>query len=230
MDISVKLKNMLEVGGCLGAANMGCSSQSNFFTGSSQIQTLTVHVAPHRPSRQVIVTIQMRGQMWSPNTGVLVLPCSPFWIFLIGKGNGRHSTLFFFCLSMHGSCSLTWDMWRDCTGRFSWFSLFSCRQKVCCGIVYKGRFGEVMIDPRLFKPCCRSRQQKPFAPELEDGVSEAYSPVGDLTDVPSSTLGEDQKEIRWSTLCSFPQCLSLCLQWKTSPSVRHTLFCGLQCL
>ncbi|KAF3854681.1 hypothetical protein F7725_022736 [Dissostichus mawsoni] len=28
------------------------------------------------------------------------------------------------------------------------------RQKVCCGIIYKGRFGEVLIDPHLFKPCC----------------------------------------------------------------------------
>uniref|UniRef100_A0A672JIU8 SIN3-HDAC complex associated factor n=1 Tax=Salarias fasciatus TaxID=181472 RepID=A0A672JIU8_SALFA len=25
---------------------------------------------------------------------------------------------------------------------------------VCCGIIYKGRFGEVLIDPHLFKPCC----------------------------------------------------------------------------
>ncbi|XP_034046852.1 SIN3-HDAC complex associated factor, like isoform X2 [Thalassophryne amazonica] len=34
------------------------------------------------------------------------------------------------------------------------------RQKVCCGIVYKGRFGEVIIDPRLFKPCCSSKKQQ----------------------------------------------------------------------
>ncbi|XP_077057762.1 SIN3-HDAC complex associated factor, like [Siphateles boraxobius] len=32
------------------------------------------------------------------------------------------------------------------------------RQKVCCGIVYKGRFGEVIIDPRLFKPCCNKKR------------------------------------------------------------------------
>ncbi|XP_063053739.1 SIN3-HDAC complex associated factor, like [Engraulis encrasicolus] len=72
------------------------------------------------------------------------------------------------------------------------------RQKVCCGIVYKGRFGEVMIDPRLFKPCCRSRQQKTFAPELDDGVvGEAYSPGVDISDTPpSSTLAEDAKELR----------------------------------
>uniref|UniRef100_A0A673Z0C0 Sinhcafl antisense lncRNA n=1 Tax=Salmo trutta TaxID=8032 RepID=A0A673Z0C0_SALTR len=38
------------------------------------------------------------------------------------------------------------------------------RQKVCCGIVYKGRFGEVMIDPRLFKPCCSSKKQETLVP------------------------------------------------------------------
>ncbi|XP_034739509.1 SIN3-HDAC complex associated factor, like isoform X1 [Etheostoma cragini] len=36
--------------------------------------------------------------------------------------------------------------------------LYWKRQKVCCGIVYKGRFGEVIIDPRLFKPCCSSKK------------------------------------------------------------------------
>lgn len=34
------------------------------------------------------------------------------------------------------------------------------RQKVCCGIIYKGRFGEVLIDPHLFKPCCRKKQRQ----------------------------------------------------------------------
>ncbi|KAM9410209.1 SIN3-HDAC complex associated factor, like isoform 1-T1 [Pholidichthys leucotaenia] len=38
------------------------------------------------------------------------------------------------------------------------------RQKVCCGIIYKGRFGEVFIDPRLFKPCCSSKKQKTLTP------------------------------------------------------------------
>lgn len=39
-------------------------------------------------------------------------------------------------------------------------NLFLCRQKVCCGIIYKGRFGEVLIDPHLFKPCCRKKQRQ----------------------------------------------------------------------
>ncbi|KAK1168847.1 SIN3-HDAC complex-associated factor-like [Acipenser oxyrinchus oxyrinchus] len=33
------------------------------------------------------------------------------------------------------------------------------RQKVCCGIIYKGRFGEVLIDPHLFKPCCSNKKE-----------------------------------------------------------------------
>uniref|UniRef100_A0A673M3Z6 Protein FAM60A-like n=1 Tax=Sinocyclocheilus rhinocerous TaxID=307959 RepID=A0A673M3Z6_9TELE len=32
------------------------------------------------------------------------------------------------------------------------------RQRVCCGIIYKGRFGEVLIDPHLYKPCCQKKQ------------------------------------------------------------------------
>ncbi|KAM6984717.1 SIN3-HDAC complex-associated factor [Aplochiton taeniatus] len=41
------------------------------------------------------------------------------------------------------------------------------RQKVCCGIIYKGRYGEVLIDPHLFKPCC---QKNP--PDEEEDVEE----------------------------------------------------------
>ncbi|XP_046873671.1 LOW QUALITY PROTEIN: SIN3-HDAC complex-associated factor [Hypomesus transpacificus] len=32
------------------------------------------------------------------------------------------------------------------------------RQKVCCGIIYTGRHGEVLIDPHLYKPCCRKNK------------------------------------------------------------------------
>lgn len=32
------------------------------------------------------------------------------------------------------------------------------RQKVCCGFIYKGRFGEVVIDTHHFKPCCNSKK------------------------------------------------------------------------
>ncbi|KAH0506022.1 Protein FAM60A [Microtus ochrogaster] len=33
------------------------------------------------------------------------------------------------------------------------------RQKICCGIIYKGLFGEVLIDTHLFKPSCSIRRQ-----------------------------------------------------------------------
>lgn len=42
------------------------------------------------------------------------------------------------------------------------------RQKVCCGIVYKGRYGEVIIDPHLYKPCCQ-RKPKLHQPQEEGG-------------------------------------------------------------
>ncbi|KAL4613511.1 protein FAM60A-like isoform X1 [Arapaima gigas] len=51
------------------------------------------------------------------------------------------------------------------------------RQKVCCGIVYKGRFGEVIIDPRLFKPCCSSKKQESLAPPQEAHLSTAQPDV-----------------------------------------------------
>ncbi|KAG9352390.1 hypothetical protein JZ751_020803 [Albula glossodonta] len=52
------------------------------------------------------------------------------------------------------------------------------RQKVCCGIVYKGRFGEVMIDPRLFKPCCSTRKQGTLVPTADIHLqTETHSPM-----------------------------------------------------
>ncbi|GAB1291457.1 SIN3-HDAC complex-associated factor [Apodemus speciosus] len=43
------------------------------------------------------------------------------------------------------------------------------RQKICCGIIYKGRFGEVLIDTHLFKPCCSSKKTAAEKPEEEQG-------------------------------------------------------------
>ena len=43
---------------------------------------------------------------------------------------------------------------------------------MCCGIIYKGRFGEVLIDPHLFKPCCR-KQQRP-TPPAPQGAGAGY--------------------------------------------------------
>ncbi|KAG7521905.1 hypothetical protein JOB18_009361 [Solea senegalensis] len=46
------------------------------------------------------------------------------------------------------------------------------RQKVCCGIIYKGRFGEVLIDPHLFKPCCRKKQRQQQQQQEEEEEDE----------------------------------------------------------
>lgn len=45
------------------------------------------------------------------------------------------------------------------------------RQKVCCGIVYKGRYGEILIDPHLYKPCYQ-RKPKPHQQQKESGEME----------------------------------------------------------
>ncbi|XP_032775372.1 SIN3-HDAC complex-associated factor-like [Rattus rattus] len=38
-------------------------------------------------------------------------------------------------------------------------------QKVCCGIIYKGRFGEVVISTHFFKPCCSCKKAASEKPE-----------------------------------------------------------------
>ncbi|XP_059831846.1 SIN3-HDAC complex associated factor, like isoform X2 [Hypanus sabinus] len=44
------------------------------------------------------------------------------------------------------------------------------RQKICCGIIYKGRFGEVLIDPRLFKPCCNTKKDTESVKQAETAL------------------------------------------------------------
>ena len=46
---------------------------------------------------------------------------------------------------------------------------------MCCGIVYAGRYGEVIIDPQLFKPCCRKLpvevvEQEKVEQRVEEGM------------------------------------------------------------
>ncbi|KAG9331814.1 hypothetical protein JZ751_016968 [Albula glossodonta] len=66
------------------------------------------------------------------------------------------------------------------------------RQKVCCGIVYKGRFGEVIIDPRLFKPCCGAKKQETLAPAPQTHLSEPHLGETHLSEphLGNSHLGE----------------------------------------
>lgn len=43
---------------------------------------------------------------------------------------------------------------------------------MCCGIVYKGRYGEIIIDPHLFKPCCQRKPDLHQEKEEEGGEME----------------------------------------------------------
>ncbi|OCT86074.1 SIN3-HDAC complex-associated factor [Xenopus laevis] len=49
------------------------------------------------------------------------------------------------------------------------------RQKVCCGIIYEGRYGELLIDTRQFKPCCTSK--KPQTQQTEPVDSQQLRPT-----------------------------------------------------
>ncbi|EGW04588.1 SIN3-HDAC complex-associated factor-like isoform X1 [Cricetulus griseus] len=39
------------------------------------------------------------------------------------------------------------------------------RQKIGCGIIYKGHFGDVLISMHLFKPCCSNKKAAAEKPE-----------------------------------------------------------------
>lgn len=40
--------------------------------------------------------------------------------------------------------------------------IYNFREIICCGTIFKGRYGEVIVDPSLIKPCigCIARQQR----------------------------------------------------------------------
>ncbi|XP_026882804.2 SIN3-HDAC complex-associated factor [Electrophorus electricus] len=88
------------------------------------------------------------------------------------------------------------------------------RQRVCCGIIYKGRFGEVLIDPHLYKPCCQKKQDR----ERDDDEDEQEEEEADLEKeegpsgqamlasplphalsppLPVKTEGEEEEEEEW---------------------------------
>lgn len=150
-------------------------------------------------SRPVTVTSLMMDLTLSPNRDAPLPPSSHFWIDHTGKGT---------CQPIH----LHW-YWRDREWKVYLFfiSFFPFRQKVCCGIVYKGRFGEVIIDPRLFKPCCSSKKQTLGSTQVATR----------LPDTLPQQLQEDVKENWWLLLLNPPAGLSMasawhCLQWQTS--------------
>lgn len=52
------------------------------------------------------------------------------------------------------------------------------RQRVCCGIIYKGRFGEVLIDPHLYKPCCQKKQEQDREEEEDEQEEDEEAELG----------------------------------------------------
>ncbi|XP_069544302.1 SIN3-HDAC complex-associated factor [Brachyistius frenatus] len=46
------------------------------------------------------------------------------------------------------------------------------RQKVCCGVVYRGRYGEVLLHPHLYRPCCQRKQEEQKQEEQEEQEEE----------------------------------------------------------
>lgn len=106
----------------------------------------------------------------------------------------------------------TASYWRKHVQRF--------RQKVCCGIVYKGRFGEVLIDPHLYKPCCQRKPQlqQEQGEEMEEEAEEEQSTgLTVSTSSPSGAKEEEEEEVeksgqpqggaRWwqRRVCSLPR-------------------------
>lgn len=83
------------------------------------------------------------------------------------------------------------------------------RQRVCCGIIYKGRFGEVLIDPHLYKPCCQKKRaqgreeeepddedvelEKEEAPASQSMLASPHAPTGSPA-LPLKTEGEEEEE------------------------------------
>uniref|UniRef100_A0A8C6W9J5 SIN3-HDAC complex associated factor n=1 Tax=Nannospalax galili TaxID=1026970 RepID=A0A8C6W9J5_NANGA len=57
------------------------------------------------------------------------------------------------------------------------------RQKICCGIIFKGRFGEVLIDTHPFKPCCSSKKAAAAKPAEAGARASVGLHVGVVTGV-----------------------------------------------
>ena len=114
---------------------------------------------------------QMTAQTLSPNRGAPLLLSFPSWTVLTGKGISMKYMKLKSVWKISISFSTVIYLGQFCRNDLLFGQIIEwilhplpCRQKVCCGIVYKGRFGEVMIDPRLFKPCCSSKKQETLIP------------------------------------------------------------------
>lgn len=162
------------------------------------------------------------GRLWCPQHNLQCVSCSVaqlqqpvwWWIWHRVQTETLHSLhLLFFGPIILEKVPVSSSICTNTEGiENRWFiSFYPFRQKVCCGIVYKGRFGEVIIDPRLFKPCCSSKKQTLGSTQVATRLPDALP----------QQLQEDVKESWWLLLLNPPAGLSMasawhCLQWQTS--------------
>lgn len=76
------------------------------------------------------------------------------------------------------------------------------REKVCCGLIFRGDCGEVLIDPRFFHPCsCRMKTLElspaptpASTPRASSGASDGGSNYGDeiLEMMSETNMNEDE--------------------------------------
>lgn len=149
------------------------------------------------------------GRLWCPQHNLQCVSCSVtqlqqpiwWWIWHWVQTETLHSLhLLFFGSIILEKVPIVQCTCTNIEGIERIFFLFICfgfiwvfspfRQKVCCGIVYKGRFGEVIIDPRLFKPCCSSKKQTLGSTQVATR----------LPDTIPQQLQEDVKENWWLLL------------------------------
>ncbi|XP_068129182.1 SIN3-HDAC complex-associated factor [Hyperolius riggenbachi] len=93
---------------------------------------------------------------------------------LLNPFSGAHSTASSTSPTHSSSCSNHSDTDTDTevtpttTSRSSSFSfldpVYWKRERVCCGVIYKGRYGEILIDAQQFKPCCSNKKTEEATP------------------------------------------------------------------
>lgn len=65
------------------------------------------------------------------------------------------------------------------------------REIICCGTIFKGPYGEVIVDPSLLKPCVgclAARRQQQRGSDSSSSASEATSPIHSASVSPAHSV------------------------------------------
>lgn len=90
---------------------------------------------------------------------------------------------------------------------------------MCCGIIYKGRFGEVLIDPHLFKPCCRNKQRQQQQQEEEEEEEEDDEDEEEEVEEGQVEKSQMEKEVKEIPMCEEnAEPAQLCVAVTTPPT------------